>query len=959
MAGAADLSQTIEFGRFTVISHRRELLADGRPIELGGRAFDTLMVLIDARGTVLGKDELMNRVWPDRVVEENNLQAQISALRKVFGADRDLIRTVAGRGYQFTGEIRKGVTSGAAVPARLTNLPTPQSELIGREAPLRDVTNLVVAHRLVTLTGAGGVGKTRLALEATRQLLPRFLDGAWLAELGSLADADLVPVAVAAALGLSFGAGPVTTDRVAVALRAKHLLLVIDNCEHVIEVAAAMAEAVLRASPLTRVLATSRESLRATEEYVYRVPSLDVPVDDNVDVEDVSRHGAVRLFNVRAHAAEPGYDAHPRHAVVAARICRRLDGIPLAIELAAARVPAFGVDGIASRLGDRFHLLTEGSRTGLTRHQTLRATLDWSYELLSDVERIVLRRLGKFAGAFRLESAQAVAAGSEVAVPAIPEIVANLVAKSLVAADLGEAVVHYRLLETTRVYAREALLESGEHNEVARRHGEHHRDLLDRAATDSETLPPDAWPSAYGRALDDVRAALDWAFSPEGDLALGIALTVAAVPLWGRFSLLEEWRERVERALARLANSADRDPAGEMQLSAALAQALLLTKGPVPEAHAAWSTAFDIAETLRDTDYQLRSLWGLFVYRFTIGESRAAQATAEQFRRLAEDARDPVYKRVGDRIMGNILHILGEQTRARRHHERLSDRYVTRSHRSHSVRFIWDERVLAQAFYARILCLQGLPDRALEIVEQCVTDAQAADHPTSLFYALIEAACPVALLAGNLPAADRFLGLLGDLARTHAQDLWHAWHRCFTGALFLERGEVVTASRTLRGVLDAVPEIVFHFHRTVFLGDLGEALGRSGEVAEGLALIDQALERARRREEWWYVPELLRKRGEVSLLADAAVSATAEEHFREALAMARGQGALAWELRIATSLAGLWHRQRRSREARSLLAPVYRRFTEGFGTADLTTARALLHTLRSSRLMSSPRTDSS
>src|SRR2546426_176701 len=396
MAGAADRSQTIEFGRFTVISHRRELLADGRPIELGGRAFDTLMVLIGARGTVLGKDELMNRVWPDRVVEENNLQAQISALRKVFGADRDLIRTVAGRGYQFTGEIRKGVTSGAAGPARLTNLPTPQSELIGREAPLRDVTNLVVAHRLVTLTGAGGVGKTRLALEATRQLLPRFLDGAWLAELGPLADADLVPVAVAAALGLSLGSGPVTTDRVAAALRAKHLLLVIDNCAH---------------------------------------------------------------------------------AVVAARICRRLDGIPLAIELAAARVPAFGVDGIASRLGDRFHLLTEGSRTGLTRHQTLRATLDWSYELLSDVERIVLRRLGKFAGAFRLESAQAVAAGSDVAVPAIPEIVANLVAKSLVAADLGEAVVHYRLLETTRVYAREALLESGEHNEGARRHAAHHRGL--------------------------------------------------------------------------------------------------------------------------------------------------------------------------------------------------------------------------------------------------------------------------------------------------------------------------------------------------------------------------------------------------------------------------------------------------------------------------------------------------
>src|SRR3989442_3547897 len=251
MAGAADRSHTIEFGRFTVISHRRELVADGRPIDLGGRAFDPLMVLIDARGTVLGKDELMNRVWPDRVVEENNLQAQISALRKVFGADRDLIRTVAGRGYQFTGEIRDGVTSGAAAPARLTNLPVPQSELIGREAPLRDVTNLVIAHRLVTMTGSGGVGKTRLALQAARQLLPRFPDGAWLAELGPLADADLVPVAVAAALGLSLGAGPVTTDRVAADLRAKHLLLAIAKCELDIDSDTEMSEASLTAHQLT------------------------------------------------------------------------------------------------------------------------------------------------------------------------------------------------------------------------------------------------------------------------------------------------------------------------------------------------------------------------------------------------------------------------------------------------------------------------------------------------------------------------------------------------------------------------------------------------------------------------------------------------------------------------------------------------------------------------------------
>src|SRR5881397_1789397 len=218
MAGAADRSQTIEFGRFTVISHRRELLADGRPIELGGRAFDTLMVLIDARGTVLGKDRLMRRVWPDRVVEENNLQAQISALRKVFGADRDLIRTVAGRGYQFTGDIRDAETA-VTPPSGMTNLPSHLPDLIGRDTSLGTVVDLITAHRPVTLTGAGGVGKTRLALEAARLLLPWFPDGVWLVELGPLADPALVPVTVGTAVGLPLGTGPATADRVAGALR--------------------------------------------------------------------------------------------------------------------------------------------------------------------------------------------------------------------------------------------------------------------------------------------------------------------------------------------------------------------------------------------------------------------------------------------------------------------------------------------------------------------------------------------------------------------------------------------------------------------------------------------------------------------------------------------------------------------------------------------------------------------
>src|SRR5215813_14800558 len=271
--GLPETPAIIEFGRFKVVRHRRELLVDGQPVDLGGRAFDTLVALIDARGTILTKDELMSRVWPDRVVEENNLPAQIFMLRKVFGPDRDLIRTVAGRGYQFTGEVRTIVAPVTAPPpSRMTNLPEPVSELIGREDELGQVTAMATANRLVSLVGAGGIGKTRLGLEAARHLLPRFPDGVFVAELGRLSNPALVPVTVASALGLTHVAGVVSPDGVAGAVGARKLLLLIDNCEHLIEAAAGMAEALLRAGPGPSLLATSREPLRVSGEYVYRVP---------------------------------------------------------------------------------------------------------------------------------------------------------------------------------------------------------------------------------------------------------------------------------------------------------------------------------------------------------------------------------------------------------------------------------------------------------------------------------------------------------------------------------------------------------------------------------------------------------------------------------------------------------------------------------------------------------------
>jgi len=346
------LSETpasVAFGRFRVLPHRRELLADGRPVRLGERAFDVLITLLEGRGSVVSREELILRVWPNRVVEQKNLHAQISALRAALGADRELIHTVPGRGYQFTGETRilpaspdaragaglAGTEPIAALPP--TNLPEPASDLIGRDEELEEILNFAAAHRLVTLTGAGGIGKTRLALAVARRLLPDFADGVWVAELVPLADPALVPAAIAAALGLEFPASAISAENVASALIGKELLLVLDNCEHVIDAAARMAEAVLRAGAMVHIIATSREPLRAEGERIYPVPPLAVPAAEG---DDPWQYAAIQLFVVRSRASGAPVSEDRHVAAVIAAICRRVDGIPLAIELAAARAPS-------------------------------------------------------------------------------------------------------------------------------------------------------------------------------------------------------------------------------------------------------------------------------------------------------------------------------------------------------------------------------------------------------------------------------------------------------------------------------------------------------------------------------------------------------------------------------------------------------------------------------------------
>jgi predicted ATPase/DNA-binding SARP family transcriptional activator len=823
-----------------------------------------------------------------------------------------------------------------------TNLPAPTSELIGRAAALAEVTELLGAHRLVTLIGAGGIGKTRLGLEVSRALLPGFADGVWLAELAPLSDSALVPVTVAVALGLTLLASAESPERVASAVGAKRLLLVLDNCEHVIEAAARMAEALLRADPHARVLATSREPLRAPGEYVYRVLPLEVPVEGAEDREDLLEAAAVKLFAARARAVELRFSLDARAAAITGAVCRRLDGIPLAIELAAARTATLGLEELAAHLDDRFQLLTGGHRTALPRHQTLRATLDWSYELLPGTDRTVLRRVAVFAGGFTLEAASAVATAAELGAPEVVDSIANLVAKSLVLLEVTGAVTRYRLLETTRAYALEKLTESDELDQVARRHAEYYRDFFERAETEWETRPTVEWLAAYGRQIDNIRAALDWAFSPRGDASIGVALTAATVPLWFQQSLMLECRGRVERALGSLGPRSGQDTRREMKLFAALGVSLMQTKGPAPDTTAAWTTALEIAERLDDTEYQLRALWGLWHFRVSRGECRAALALAERFYDRVVDTDNVAEGLVGERMVGVSLHYLGDHANARRHLESMLSRYVPPARRSHAIRFQYDQQVATRMILARILWLQGFPDQALRNAQSNVEDARAIDHALSMCYAL-EAACLVALWSGDLPAAGRAVAMLLDHSARHALAVWHARGRCLNGVLLIGRGELGRGLEVLGAALDELRETGFVPHYTALLGTLAQGLAGVGRVPQALATIDEALARSERDEEHWCIAELLRIKAELVLLEGGPGAArAAEEHFQHALDWTRRQGALSLELRCAIGLARLWRQQGRIEAARDLLGPIYGHFTEGFDTADLRVAKTLL-----------------
>lgn len=947
---------TYRWGDWEIDLARRELRSQGAIAPLGARPFEILAVLVQADGELVDKYDLIDRVWPGATAEDNTLHAHISAVRRAFGADRELLKTVSGRGYRLLGtwsteedNAQPGATDpGPSVTAEIseqrhrstlpnTNLPQPVSELIGRDTEILEILRLSPEQRLVSLTGTGGIGKTRLAFDVARRQLPRFADGVWVAELAPLSDPDLVPITVATALGLELTLDNASPQSIANALGSKQIMLVLDNCEHVLDAAARMAELLLRANLAMHVLATSREPLRTEGEWVYRVPPLAVPVEDNSNSEDQLRYGAVRLFHSRARAAATSFSSDLRTANLIAAICRRLDGIPLAIELAAARAASLGIEEVASGLDDLFRLLAGGRRTALPRHQTLRETLNWSYGLLTGPERVALRRLAIFAGPFTMDTARAVITDHELPASEIFDCVANLVAKSLVVIEVGGAAPRHRLLETTRAYALEHLTQASEVDTVARRHAQHYLDIMSAPAEVEQLRAADAKIADHGPIIGNVRAALDWAFSPAGDAAIGVALTAAAVSTWLQLSLVEECRRRVDQALTAVGAGATQDRRYEMQLLTAFATSLLYSKGAVSEATAAGTRAFEIAENLSDVDYQLRSLGPLWACRLIGGQHRTALASAQEFHALAARRQNALEQRAYERMIGTSHYFLGDLHDARRHLEQVFA-CAASARNGQTLSFMGDDRISARAYLARVLWLQGLPEQAVAVAENSVAEARAINHVVSEADALLTAACPIALWVGDLTAAERYVNMLLDYATRHAMESWRFYCLCNQAFLASQRGQINVGLQLLRAANTdwgtGSPFTRFFSHR------VAEVLGSAGEIAEGLSVIEETIVRSKLYDEHWAFAETLRIKGE--LLLSQGERGAAKDHFLQAIGLARQQGALSWELRAATSLARMRCNQARQEVEYELLSSVYDRFTEGFATADLRAAKALI-----------------
>jgi len=942
METAAPSRTVISFGPFSLVPEERFLSRDGLAVPLGARTLDTLIALVSVPNEVVSKRDLMARVWPDIIVEEGSLRFHIAELRKALGDGKGgarYIATLAGRGYCFVAPITRSSqlpAESARHPASFprVNLPNRLPRMVGREDGVRELSAQLLASRFVTVTGPGGVGKTTVAVAVAHDLLEAFAEAVLFIDLGSLSDPDLVTTSLALMLGL-----PVQSDDpgpgVIAHLRDKRMLLILDNCEHVIEPVAAFATRVLLEAPEVHLLATSREALRVEGEQVYKLAPLAFPPEDTALTAAVAlTYPATQLFLERAMASGARFEFNDANAAIVAGICQRLDGVALAIELAAGRVEAYGLEQTAALLDQRLSLLWQGQRGAPPRQKTLQATLDWSYGLLTEIERLVLHRLAVFVGHFTIEAALEVVTDAKIDRAPLFGAMDSLVAKSMVAPRPIGAMIRYRLLDTTRAY----LLETGiDDDALSARHAIYYQRWLEQTGAEWPTLSNAAERAPHFASLHNVRAALDWCFSTNGTTEIGIKLAAAAAPVLLAMSLLIECHRWSKRAILAM-DEATRGSAEEMHIQAALGLSLMFTLGNSELARVALSRSLAIAEERNDVLNQLQLLGRMHIFHERMGQFGTALRHARRSSLVSAALADPSAIAVSQSLLGVSLHLAGDHFGARTELEAAIN--CPERHRTTTV-YGFDHHNRACITLARTLWLQGHPVKATGLARQTVDEAAQMDHPVTLCIALIWAVS-VFLWCGDLECAEEHIDRFIAHAQARSMGPYLAVGRGVKGELAIRRGRAKSGIESLKECLKELHTARYELLTTTFNLSLIEGLLDIGHVNEGMTLIDETMQLIEANGDLVFMPELLRIKGKAMRALPQSSLEEVERCFTDSLEWSRRQGALGWELRTTIDLTIFLTEQRRNKGARALLQSVFERFEQGSDTADLTVARKLL-----------------
>jgi predicted ATPase len=865
-------------------------------------------MLLEAPGQLFSREDILARVWADMTVEASNVAVAVVSLRKALGGD--YVEHLAGRGYRFAQDVFEDLLETQSMRSLDAIAPDEASaRLIGRADETLSLVRLLESERLMSIVGAGGMGKSSLARTVVATL-GRQRRIAW-ADLGPLAETAMVAATVAAAVGQDQAA---SIESVAERIADTPMLLVIDNCEHLVDGAAEVCEALVTRCANLCVLTTSRQPLRIAGERLFHLGPLAVPPDDAVlGGEDLTAFPAVALFATRMAEAGVIDRASSAELRLIAEVCRRLDGVPLAIELAAARAALFGVSAFVEQFERRFGGLLGARRGALPHQRSLEATLDWSYELLSASEQVLFRRLGTFRGWFPVDAAMAVASldGFDAQ---LPGDLVGLVAKSLLVPGPSRGG-RYRLLETTRDYAASRLKASGEWGAVMQAHADHLNGVMETAESDWNTLPPDRWRERYAYRVDDVRAVLDWALEEGHQPEIGVRLTAAALPFAFQVSLMDEFRGRADRAAKRLGSMIDPDPLVELRLKVGLSLFHLNSALGSPEADALFDRAIELAERLDATRYSIEPLTTKVVTCIERGDHAAGLVAAADLMRSAARTEDPLAILLGHRVRAQAAHFAGDFAASR------SDAHRVLAHKGKSIPLVYsrggvDPQVSMRAILARTLWIEGFADQAKVVADECRALAAHAGALAEV-QALALGACPVALWRGDIDHAWELVDRLLATARRHDLARWAVL------------GEHYAALLTSDSPSPSVgPTTVFQKEQLASIDKRWFDASLESRSLAGLS--------------GWCGPELIRLAGLERARAD---SRAGEALLVRAIADARQLDALAWELRAACDLSRLRLANGRKREARAPLQAAYGRFSEGFGTRDLKTAKALLDAL--------------